>query len=688
MTTMTLDRRDFLRVSAAGTSGFLLGFYLPSSAAEPTNAPFEPNAWLRIAPDGIVTITVAKQEMGQGVLTSLSMIVADELEADWSKVRAVQADAHPNKYGGQGTGGSSSVRTSYEKLRNAGATARGMLIAAAAAAWNAPVADCRAEQGSVINVRNGKKLGYGELASAAASMPVPEKPAFKDPKDFHLIGKRVKKLDTPSKIDGSAVYGIDIRVPGMVFASLVRCPVFGGKVATFDAAGAKSVDGVLDVVQTEDGVAVVAKHTWAALRGRDALKITWDEGANAGRSSDATWKEFAAKAQELGTVDRTVGDPSAAFATAKRVVEAVYKAPLVAHATMEPMNCTVRIDGETCEVWVPTQVPQRAQSEAAKVLGLPVESVTVHVTHIGGGFGRRLNADYVVETVRIAKAVSKPVQLLWTREDDMTHDFYRPNAYGVFKAGLDGTGAPTVWTHRAVGPNSKGLVVSGSFPPYQIPNVTVDYHLIDTGVPIGAWRSVGPGLNAWLVESFIDELAHAAGKDPLDYRLSLLKHQPRFTRALTTAAEKAGWRKPAPQGVARGIAVAEDCGTVVAEVAEVSVVRGEVKVHRVVAAVDCGPYVNPDTIEAQVEGAIVYGLTVALKGEITVAGGRVEQANFDAYPMMRIDDMPKVEIVLIESDAPMGGIGEPGLPPAAPAVCNAIFALTGTRVRQLPIRLA
>ena len=688
MSTIAWDRRDFLKVTVAGTSGLVLGLHLSSSIAEAAPAEnFEPNVWISIDPTGAVTITVAKQEMGQGVLTSLSMIVAEELDADWSMVRAVQADAHPTKYGSQGTGGSSSVRTSYERLRQAGATAKMMLVSAAADRWNVPPSSCLARESVVTHPPTNRHATYGELAEAAARQPVPEMATLKDPKDFRIIGTRTKRLDTAAKVNGGYQFGLDVRVPGMLFCVIARSPSFGGKVRTFDATKTRTVSGVVDVVQTDDGIAVLGKHTWAVIRGRETLTVEWDPGSNADFSSEKMWKQFEEASAQAGTVDRTVGNPDSALRTAARVLEATYQVPILAHATMEPMNCTADVRPDRCEIWAPTQAPQRVQNEAARVLGLKADMVAVHVTGMGGGFGRRLQADYAVEAVRVSKAVGSPVQVVWTREDDMTHDFYRPSSMSVLRAGLDASGSPVAWTHRMAGANVRGLVVPSSWPEYDIPNVAVDFHILTTPVPIGAWRSVGAGHNVWLVESFMDELAHAAGQDPVAYRLAHLKKHPRQHRCVEEAAKRSGWGTPLPHGRGRGIAVGEDFGTVVAEVAEVSIEQGRIKVHRIVAVVDCGPYVNPDTIEAQVEGAIVYGLSAALYGEITLKDGRVEQQNFDSYPVMRLDDMPVVEVHLLKSDAPMGGIGEPGLPPATPAVCNALFALTGRRVRKLPVVL-
>jgi isoquinoline 1-oxidoreductase beta subunit len=683
---LTLNRRDFIKISSVAGAGLVLAFYLPSKDEVLEEGAFVPNAWLKIDTDGTVTVTVARSEMGQGVWTSMSMIVAEELDADWSKIRVVQADAHPSKYGSMSTGGSFSVRGSWQKLRMAGATAREMLLTAAAQKWGVDKSTCRAEQGTIVQ-SSGKKLTYGELAEAAAQVPVPSEAPLKDPKDFTILGKPLPKLDTPLKVDGSAKFGIDIRVPGMLFASIEKCPVFGGKVATFDASKAKAVPGVRHVLQLDEGIAVVAESTWAVFEGRKALSVTWDEGRYANQSSAAMWKSFEDAAKTRGSTDDYDGNAEASFDAAPTKVEAVYYAPLIAHAPMEPMNCVADVRPDRCEIWVPSQSPQGAQNDAVRILGLPVDKVTVHVTLIGGAFGRRLQSDFVSEAVKISKAVGAPVQVLWTREDDMRHDWYRPCTYSVFKAGLDRDGWPVAWLHRIVGTGSHGLVVGGSTPPYAIPNFQIDSHILETGVPIGAWRSVGPSQNGFVTESFIDELAHTAKKDPFEYRRRLLSKSPRLRRALEVAAEKANWGRPLPAGHGVGIAAVESFGSSVAEVVEASVDKdGAVQIHRIVVAVDCGPIVNPNTLEAQVEGGIVYSLSSVLKDEITIDKGRVVQGNFDDYRILTIDEMPKVEVHIIPSTESVGGIGEPGLPPVAPALCNAIFAATGKRIRRLPIK--
>lgn len=687
MRTSTVSRRIFLKTAAAAGGGLMLSLYLPSVGEEllaSTDTGFMPNVWIKIGTDGSVTITVARTEMGQGVWTSMSMIVAEELDADWSKVSVVQADAHPNKYGSQSTGGSRSVRGSWQKLREAGATGREMLRTAAARTWNVDPSTCKTGNGYVTH-SSGKKLSYGELAVAAASVTAPSPVNLKNEKDFVLLGKAVPKLDTPAKTYGEAIFGLDVRVPGMVFSSIEKCPVFGGTLAGFDAAAAKKIPGVIDVVDIGDGVAVIANSTWTAFKGREALSVRWNEGSWANQTSTGIRKAFVEAVRNKGDVIETSGDVESAFAGAASKIEGVYEAPLVAHATMEPMNCVADVRSDRCEIWAPSQTPQTAQKEAAEILNLPLESVTVHVTLLGGGFGRRLRADFVADAVRVSKAIGKPVMNVWTREDDMQHDFYRPMSYSVLRAGLDKNGNPVSWHHRIAGPE-RGSVVHAIQPPYAFPNHLIDAHTIDTGVPIGAWRSVGASHNGWIIESFMDELALASKTDPLEFRRRLLT-SPRLKRTLEYAAEKAGWGKPLPKGVGRGIACVESFGSAVAHVAEVSVNKsGQLKIHRIVSAVDCGPVVNPNTLAAQVEGGVVYALSAALKDEITIDRGRVKQGNFDDYRILQFDEMPKVEVHIVPSTEPVGGIGEPGVPPVAPAVCNAIYAATGIRIRRLPIR--
>ncbi len=712
-TTFNPARRDFIKVVSVAGGGLILGFYLPSKeellATEPVPATaFAPNAWLRIDLDGSVTVTVAKSEMGQGVRTSLPMLLAEELEADWSKIRIEPALADP-KYGDMTTGGSTSVRKSWLPLRKAGATPREMLISAAAQTWGVERATCRAEQGAVIHVPSGRSLTYGQLVETAAKLPVPalnhdaSGPAdvpLKDTKDFRIIGKSAARLDTPEKLDGKAVFGLDVKVPGMLVATVARCPVFGGKVKSFDATKAMAVKGVRHVAQVPSGVAVVADSTWAAMQGREALAITWDEGPSAGLDSAGIRKMFEESAKKTGMVARSEGDAAGALAAAAKKLEAIYEFPFLAHATMEPMNCVADVRKDGAEIWAPTQSPQWAQGDVAKLLGLPEEKVKVHTTLLGGGFGRRAMPDFVVEAAHVSKAAGAPVKVVWTREDDMQHDFYRPASYHRVGAGIDSSGRLVAWTHRLVAPSVIAQVfgiqpkageadaVDGAAQlPYSVPNLLVDYVMVNTAVPVGWWRSVYNSQNPFVNECFLDEVAAAAGKDPYEFRRQLLPEGSRLRRVLELAATNAGWGKPLPAGHARGIAGHFSFGSYIAQVAEVSVeASGKAKVHRVVCAVDCGQVVNPNTIEAQMESGIVFGLTAALKGAITIEKGRAQQSNFHDYEMLRMDEMPLVEVhIQASKDAP-GGVGEPGTPPIAPAVANAVFAVTGKRIRRLPIR--
>jgi len=701
-----VTRREFLQVASAAGAGLVIGFALPgcARAGGPMPAPLVPNAWLRIGADESILVLVDRAEMGQGVTTSLPMLLAEELEADWSNIRIEFAPAGQEYinplFGMQGTGGSTSVRAAWMPLRKAGAAAREVLISAAAQTWNVDRSECRAEQGAVIHAPSGRRVTYGRLVATAATLPVPADPPLKDPKDWKIIGTRVSRLDTPAKVDGSAQFGIDVRVPGMLVAVIERCPVFGGKVRSFDAARAQAVPGVRHVVQVSTGIAVVADGYWPATKGREALQVTWDEGPNAGVSSESIARLFAQRAARSGAVARHEGSPDAAMSTAVARVEAVYEAPFLAHATMEPMNCTAHVRADGVDIWAPTQFQTGAQQISAGIGGVAPEKVNVHTTYLGGGFGRRFELDFIQEALETSKAVGAPVKVVWSREDDIRHEYYRPASYHRFRAGLDARGQPVAWTHRTVAPSimarvfpdtvKNGLdgeaVEGGVGMPYAVPNVHVDYVLTDTGIPVGFWRSVNNSFNAFAVEGFVDELAHAARKDPYEFRRDLLAQAPRHLAALNLAATKAAWGSPLPAGVGRGIAVYKAFESFVAQVAEVSVASdGTVRVHRVVCAVDCGPVVNPAIVEAQMESGIVYGLTAALYGEITIDRGRVVQGNFHDYPMLSMAQMPKVEVHIVPSSDAQGGVGEPGTPPIAPAVCNAIFAATGKRVRRLPI---
>jgi len=628
--------------------------------------------------------------MGQGVKTAMPMIVAEELEADWTRVQVAQADADP-AYGDQFTVGSRSVRSGFEPLRQAGAAARELLIGAAALTWKVPREACRARNGMVEHVATGRRLGYGALAALAATLPVPADPPLKPPSEFRILGTRVPRVDTPDKVSGEAVYGIDVRVPGMVYAAVARCPVFGGRVKSFDPAPALAVPGVQRVVQVSSGVAVVADRTWAAFEGKKALQVEWDEGKVAQWSSDGIWRAFAAAAERPagGEVVRAVGDVDSALKGAARTVEAVYQAPYLAHACMEPMNCTAHVRGKRCEIWAPTQNPQGIEQAAAKLTGLAPEAITVHVTYLGGGFGRRGGPmDYATEAVELAQKIDAPVQVVWTREDDMQNALYRPATYNVLRGGLDTRGAPVAWSHRLVGPEGGSFLLTRGADEliYPVPHFRLERVIEDPGVPVAPWRGVGPSQNGWVVESFVDELAHAAGKDPYAFRRELVAGHPRLVQVLDLAAERAGWSSAPPAGRSRGIALWQFGDTFLAQVAEVSVsTEGAVRVHRVVCAIDCGVVVNPAGVEAQVQSAIIYGLTAALYGEITIDRGRVAQSNFNDYRMLSLAETPEIAVHLVRSDAAPGGVGEAGLPPIAPAVCNAIFAGTGKRIRRLPI---
>jgi isoquinoline 1-oxidoreductase beta subunit len=711
-TTTTLNRRTFLKTASAGAAGLVIAVYLPDiSEARVATGPtpsgaFAPNAWIRIGTDDSVTLIIDKSEMGQGVVTSMAMLIAEELECDWKRVRtefAPAAKEYANPlFGLQGTGGSTSVRAMYAPLLKAGATARAMLIEAAAQKWDVDKSACRAENGTVINDATKARLSFGSLADAAAKLPVPKDVPLKDPKQFHLVGKATKRLDTPDKVNGRAQFGIDVRVPGMLHAVVARCPVFGGKVASFDATKAKAVRGVKSVVQISSGVGVIADNTWSAMEGRRALDIKWDEGARAGLNSANISKYLAERAAQTGAVARKEGDAAAGLAGAAKKIEAVYETPFLAHATMEPMNCTAHVRADGCDVWAPTQFQTFSQNTAARITGLKPEQVNVYTTFLGGGFGRRAEQDFISDAVELSKAAGAPVQVTWSREDDMQHDFYRPASYSQFTAGLDAEGWPVAWTNSIACDSIMSRFFPGSVKngldessvegcadlAYAIPNILVNYQLTETGVPVGFWRSVGHSQNAFFSECFLDEVAAAGGKDPYELRRRLLAKAPRHLGVVELAGTKAGWGKPLPAGRFRGIAVLNSFGSYVAQVAEVSVNRkeGSVRVHRVVCAVDCGRTVNPDTIAAQMEGAIVFGLTAALSGAITINHGRVEQGNFDDYPVLRMNEMPTVEVHIVPSENAPGGVGEPGTPPIAPAVCNAIFAATGKRIRRLPIR--
>ena len=713
-----ITRREFLRSAGQAGGALVIAFHLPSrdaEAAAQAQTELAPNAWLRIARDGTVTLTLDKSEMGQGTHTALAMIVAEELEADLSKVRIGPMPENPAAWSrGMTTGGSTGVHTSYDILRKAGATARAMLTAAAAATWRVDVATCRAARGVVTHAPSRRRLTYGALVARAATLPVPSDPPLKDPRDFRLIGTRQKRLEAPAKVDGSAVFGMDVKVPGMLVATIERCPVFGGGLTRFNADRARAMPGVRQVVPLEAipwkgtrgawgigraaGVAVVADTYWQAKQGRAALEVEWDSGPNASLDSDGIRAELTRMSTGPGVRVRTVGDPSAAYASAAQHLDAEYETPFLAHMPMEPMNCTAHVRADEADVWVPTQNQTRAQQVAAEVAGLPVERVRLHTVYSGGAFGRRLESDFVAEAVALSKAAQAPVKVVWTREDDIRHDFYRPASWNRLTASLDAAGRPVAWTHRIVAPTidvkfgplangvDESLLTGAMELPYAIPNVALDLVAVDMPVPLGYWRSVGLTHNTFVTECFFDEIAAAAHQDPFELRRSLLADHPRHLRALELAAERAGWGSPLPAGHGRGIAVCRWDPTTCAEVAEVSVAAdGTVKVHRVVCAIDCGQAVNLAGLEAQVQGGVLFGLQAALYGRVTLRGGSVVQSNFHDYPALRLAEAPTVEVHVVPSSDQQGGIGEPPVGPIAPAVCNAVFAATGRRIRSLPI---
>jgi len=707
----SVSRRKFLSVGAAAGGGLLLAWHIdarPRAAATTTPAVFAPNAFIRIGTDGRVTLIIGQVEMGQGMYTSMPMLIAEELEVGLDQVRVEHAPPDDKLYvnpifGFQSTGGSTSVRGLYLPMRRAGATARTMLIGAAAKLWNVDPASCRAERGTIIHTATRRKVGFGAVAAAAAQLPIPDNVVLKRPQDFKLIGTPAKRLDTPAKVNGKAQYSIDVRLPGMKIATVAASPVLGGKLAGVDEAKAMAIKGVRQIVRLDEAVAVVADHMWAAKQGLAALAIRWDDGPNATVSTADVVRGLAAAAETPGVVARTEGDADAAIAGAAAKIEAVYEAPFLAHATMEPMNCTVHVRPDGCEVWTGSQVLARVQATAAQVTGLPLEKVTVHNHLLGGGFGRRLEFDYVTQAVRIAKQVNGPVKVIWTREEDVQHDVYRPYYYDRIAAGLDARGQPIGWTHRLVGPSILARWAPPAFKNgldgdaldgavdllYNIPAIRVEYVRHEEPVlNTGFWRGVGVTHNTFVIESFVDELAHAAKADPFEYRRALLDKSPRGRAVVELAAKKAGWGAPLPAGRGRGIALMYGGGwdTYVAQVAEVSVSKsGEVRVHRVVCAVDCGTIVNPDTVKAQIEGGVVFGIGGALYGEVTLKNGRVEQSNFHDVRVLRINETPAIEVHLVRNNEAPGGIGEPGTAVTAPALANAVFAVTGKRIRKLPL---
>jgi len=705
------SRRTLIKGGVAG--GFVLAFHLPLRAApvnEPDQPPdstagqFAPNAFIRIDHAGKTTLVMPQVEMGQGVYTAVAMILADELDADYAQVVLEHAPPNDKLYGNpifgiQVTGNSNSIRAFWKPLRTAGAAARAMLIQAAAARWQADPASCAASNGKVMHAASGRVLAYGDLADAASALPVPADPPLKDPKDFTLIGKPLKRFDTPSKTDGKVIYGIDTMLPGMKFATLAASPVFGGKIAHVDDSAAKTIPGVQQIVVLDDLVAVVGDHMWAAKQGLDALAITWDEGPNATVNSSDIWDNLRAASKQDGVVAKSVGDVATGLTQGDRL-DGEFELPFLAHATMEPLNCTVSLTPGACEIWTGTQVITRVQSTAAEVTNLPVDKVTVHNHLIGGGFGRRLEPDMVASAVRIAQHVDGPIKVVWTREEDIQHDVYRPVYRDVIAASLSG-GKIVAWKYRVTGSSIMArwapsifingididAVDSAVDMPYDIPNRTVEYVRAEPpAVPTGFWRGVGPNNNVFATECFMDELAHKAGMDPIAFRRGMLGNNPRLQAALDLVAEKSDWGKPLLARIGRGVSVQPSFGSFIATVVEAEIAdNGEVHLRRVTSAVDTGIAVNPDTIVAQLQGGLIFGLTAALYGEITIDKGRVRQSNFNDYRMLRIDQVPNIAVHVIKSGEDPGGIGETGCTAGPPALRNAIYAATGVALRRLPI---
>lgn len=704
-TIASTSRRDFLKTSAIASGGLLLGVSVPALRdAHAAGTLYTPNAWVHIADDNTITLISARSEMGQGVYTSMPMLIAEELGVDINRIRVAIAPPDTKAYGNallggpQLTGGSTSVRDGWDKLRVAGAQVREMIATAAATRWNVDRDQVKMGNGVVTGPR-GLKATFGELAATAANMPVPEKPPLKDPKDFRIIGKRTRRLDTPMKVNGTAQFGIDVKVPGMVYAALEQPPVIGGSVKSFDASKAKAMPGVIDVVQIPDGVAVVADSWWRAHKARQALEIQWDDGPGANLDHQKMLEGIRAASTTGKPLElKKVGDPDAVIAASQRVVRREYVSQLLSHSPLEPMNFTASWNAGKVMLIGPTQWQDGAQGAVAKALGVQPQDVSLQTTFLGGGFGRRIDLDFIVQAAQISKAVNKPVKLVWSREDDMTHDFYRPQAVHNLVAALGADGKPTALTFRMTSQSITGrifglpgevqdpLMTEAALAPYEIPAARHDVVKHDAGLRVGYWRSVSHLLNAFANESFIDELAKEAGQDPYAYRLSLLANQPRFANVLKLAADRAGWGKPLPAGRARGIALMEGYDTYMAQVAEVSLNSdGSVKVHRVTVAADLGRMVNPDTVEAQIQSSVVFGMGPALMQEVTLEKGRVQQTNFHQFPLVRMYEAPVIDIVLVESTEKPGGIGEPATAVVVPAIANAVAALTGKRVRKLPM---
>jgi isoquinoline 1-oxidoreductase beta subunit len=705
-----MHRRSFLVGVGVAGGGLALGFAIPGGTdlERPPTRSAEINCWLTIAPDDAVTIRIARAEMGQGTMTGLAMLVAEELECDWKKVHTrfvspVDNLRRGHVWGDLSTGASRSIASSQDYLRRAGATAREMLIAAAAARWGVPPAQCRAQNSKITHPRSGRILRFGEVARDAAKLKPPENVALKNPADWKLAGTPQNRLDVLDKVLGRPVYAVDVRLPDMLYAAVVHCPVFRGTLKSVDESSIQGIKGVRRIVRLPDAVAVIAESWWTAKKAGEALRVTWDDGGNGGLSTE-TIREFVRTGldETPGRVGYALGDVAAGLANAVQRIEADYMVPFLAHATMEPQTCTAHVQSDRVEIWLPTQDPSVALATAALAAGVSDDKIVMHRMMLGGGFGRRApTQDYVRQAVLIAKEVEQPVKLLWTREEDIQHDFYRPFGMARLVGGLDAAGMPVAWSIRLAGPSFVAAIVRGfgsnyvdrtyisglaEEMPYDVPNYLVDYVVRETPVPLGVWRAINYTQNAFYKESFVDEMAHAAGIDPYQYRRLLLRNNPKSLAVLDAAAAKAGWGEQLPPGIFRGIAVNKACGSYCAQVVEASVEAGRVRVHRVVSAIDPGHVVNPRSVEMQNEGAVVYALSAALSGEITIKDGGTEQSNFSDYQVLRMAEVPKVETAVVPSGDFWGGVGEPPVPPLAPALCNAVFAATGQRIRSLPLK--
>lgn len=706
-------RREFIKVCSLSAGGLFLATYIPlgCSKSDPDYNPniLSPSAYIKIDSNGVVTVYVHRTEMGQGIQTSLPMIVAEELEINWKDIRIVQADAD-EKYGNQLTTGSRSIKLSFDPFRIAGATAKEMLITAASAKWGINNSDCYAKNGFIFNNLNGNKFAYGELVSDAAKLHVPQNVKLKDPKDYNVIGKRFKRLDTPSKLFGTAKFGIDIIIPGMVYAGVKRPPTFGGSVKSFNASKTKAIKGVLDVIQISRGVAVIADSTWNAFKGQELLDVEWNPGPNTTVNNESIRNSFSEKLKTEGTEIIKLGNPDHKSINDENTLEAVYELPFQVHAPMEPVNCVADVKIDKAEIWAPTQNPLELQADISrrigfksifdKVFGLKGKDVIVHVTYLGGGFGRKSNSDFGVEAAEISQAIGKPVKLTWTREDDMKHGQFRPASMHNLEGAVDKSGNAVLFTHHVIGPSIKAQlsnklpekpddydIVDGAGVPYNIPNIKISATNVSTPVPLWYWRAVYNSQNPFVVESFIDEMAMVAKKDPIEFRLEMMEEDSRLTNVLKIIKEKSDWNNKLPESSGKGVAIFEGFGSYNAQVAEVTVKNNRIKVDRFISVIDCGIVINPDSVEAQMEGAIIFALSAALKGEVIIRNGGIENSNFYDYPIIEYGETPVVETHIVQNDFPVGGVGELGVAACSPALINAIFNSTGKRIRRLPVNL-